>query len=114
MAAVVREGVEHEVGVRAAFEYPDGGFGFVSGHSVGDGVVDGCDLVAEDAAEVAGPGGESFGHAGALTAAVSGDVGVTPRCPEALACFRGLFGRVFARAHERSIGLKCESGALQR
>jgi hypothetical protein len=106
MTAVIGEGVEDEVGVRAAFEDPDGGFGLVTGCSMGDGVVDGGDLVAEDAAEVAGPGGERIGHTGALTAAVAGDVGVTPRCPEPLTCFRVLFGRVFARSHLRSIGLK--------
>ena len=59
-----------------------GGFGLVAGHAVGDGVVNGGDEVAEDAAQVAGPGIESLGNAGAHGAIRRGDVSKTPGSPE--------------------------------
>ena len=63
-----------------------GGFSLVAIHAVGDGVVDGGDEVAEDAAQVAGPGVESLGNARAHGVVRRSDVRKTPGSPEMVHC----------------------------
>jgi len=56
--------------------------GLVWNHAIGDSEVDGGDQVAEDAAQVAGPGGQARWNAGARGVIRRGDVGKTPGGPE--------------------------------
>src|ERR1035437_6517885 len=82
--------VARSVGVRieadkTGFAAPDeatGSFGFVGSHAVGNGEINGCDEVAEYAAEIAGPGGESGRNARARRGVGGGDVGIAPGGPE--------------------------------
>ena len=82
VAGGVGVGVEADKAVLSAQNEAAGGFGLVWTHAVGYGEVDGGDQVAEDAAQVAGPGGEARGNAGARSAFRCGDVGIAPGGPE--------------------------------
>ena len=88
VAGGIGVGVETDKAVLSSQDEAACGFGLVDAHAVGDGVIDGGDEVAEDAAEVAGPGGEAFWDAGAYGGVRRGDVGITPGTPEMI--HRGL------------------------
>ena len=82
VAGGIREGVEADKTVLSAVDEAAGGLGLAWIHAVGNGEVDGSDEVAEDAAEVAGPGGKAGRNAGARGIFRRGDVGKAPRGPE--------------------------------
>ena len=82
VARGVGEGVEADEAVFSAMDEAAGGFGLIRTHAIRDGEVDAGDEVAKDAAEVARPGGEARGNAGARCGFRRGDVGIAPGCPE--------------------------------
>ena len=86
VARGVGKGVEADEAMFGAHDQPAGSFGLVAGHSLQNGVVDGGDEVAEDAAQVAGPGIERLRNARAHGAIRRCDVSKTPGSPEMVHC----------------------------
>jgi len=82
MAGCIGIGVEADEAVFAAEDEAGGHFGLVAVFTVGNGVVDGGDEVAEDAAEVAWPVFEAAGNSGANGFFGVGDVAIAPGSPE--------------------------------
>ena len=75
-------GVEADVAMLAAMNQAASHLSLVRTHPVRDGEVDGSDEVAEDAAEISGPRGESSGHARTRLGFRRCDVGIAPGGPE--------------------------------
>ena len=74
--------IEADEAVLSAKDEPARGLGLLRGHSVGDGEVDRSNQVTENAAQVAGPGCQALGNAGAHRGFRRGDIGKAPGTPE--------------------------------